>query len=137
MKLIQCLVLAGALAASGFAAAHDDAYLATVKAPNGGQLRMAGPYHLELVLAPEGDPGAARVLVYVTDHAGAKVSTRGASGKALILSGAKKATVALVPHEDNALKAVAAHGAGPQAKVVVSVVIGAGAEAQQARFSLP
>ena len=27
------------------AVAHDDAYLAAQKAPNGGQLRMAGPYH--------------------------------------------------------------------------------------------
>lgn len=134
MKLAQTLVLAGGLAASAIAAAHDDAYLATVKAPNGGQLRMAGPYHLELVLAQ--GAGASQdgpVFVYVTDHAGTKVSTSGASGTALILAGAKKSTVRLEPYGENALKGVAAY-AGVDAKVIVSVAL-PGQAAQHARFA--
>jgi hypothetical protein len=133
MKLAQTLVLAGGLAASSIAAAHDDAYLATVKAPNGGQLRMAGPYHLELVLGQEAAMQDRPVFVYVTDHAGTKVSTSGASGTALILAGAKKSTVRLEPYGENALKGVAAY-AGVDAKVIVSVAL-PGQAAQQARFA--
>lgn len=133
MKLAQTLVLAGGLAASAIAAAHDDAYLATVKAPNGGQLRMAGPYHLELVLGQEAAMQDRPVFVYVTDHAGTKVSTSGASGTALILAGAKKSTVRLEPYGENALKGVAAY-AGVDAKVIVSVAL-PGQAAQQARFA--
>ena len=50
-------ILAGVLAMALSAApafAHDDAHLDTVKTPNGGQLRQAGPYHYELVAARDG-----------------------------------------------------------------------------------
>jgi hypothetical protein len=134
MKLVQFLVIAGTLAASGLAAAHDDAYLATLKAPNGGQLRMAGPYHLELVLANDAAASAERpVLVYVTDHAGTKVSTNGASGTALILSGAKRSAVRLEPHGENGLKGVGGY-LGDDAKAIVSVQF-PGRPAEQARFT--
>ncbi len=45
------LTLAAALAAATPALAHDDATLDAMQAPHGGQLRMAGAYHIELVLA--------------------------------------------------------------------------------------
>jgi len=61
--------------------AHDDAYLDTQQAPHGGQLRMAGAYHLELVVDKSTPQAADKpVVVYVTDHAGQKVSTEGATG---------------------------------------------------------
>ena len=67
--------------------AHDDAYLDTQQAPNGGQLRMAGVYHLELVVDKSTPQAADKpVVVYVTDHAGQKVSTEGATGNATILA---------------------------------------------------
>jgi hypothetical protein len=52
MKRRTTLALAAAamLLAAGAARAHDDATLDASAAPHGGQLRMAGIYHFELVL---------------------------------------------------------------------------------------
>ena len=95
------LAVASLLAAGG-ALAHDDAHLDTQQAPHGGQLRMAGVYHFELVLdhsSPE--PKDKPVLVYLTDHAGQKISAACAAGTATMLSGKTRATVALTPDGDN------------------------------------
>ncbi|MBI5924748.1 MAG: hypothetical protein HY836_04045 [Aquabacterium sp.] len=121
--------------ASAPAWAHDDAYLDTVKAPHGGQLRMAGPVHLELVLVKT--PLEARdkaIAVYVTDHAGKPQTTAGASGTITILSGKTKVSVALKPDGDNKLSAQATYASTPDLKAIVSVTM-AGQPAQQARFT--
>ena len=52
MKL-NTLVLAAAALFAAPAFAHDDATLDAMAAPHGGQLRMSGAYHLELVLAKD------------------------------------------------------------------------------------
>ena len=50
------------------ALAHDDAYLDTLKAPHGGQLRMAGPNHYELVVVKNSKTVRENpIVVYVTD----------------------------------------------------------------------
>ena len=136
MKRIASLaVLLGLTFVTGFVLAHDDAYLDTQKAPNGGQLRMAGPYHYELVLAKNATAAQENpVVVYVTDHAGAKIPTAGASGTATILAGKLKATAALQSDGDNRLKGVAKYAAMPDTKVVVSVTL-AGKQPEQARFT--
>lgn len=121
--------------ASGVALAHDDAYLDAQKAPHGGQLRMAGAQHLELVLVK--DSASVRdnpILVYVTDHAGLALSTQGATGTITLLSGKNKVTAALQPDGENRLKAVAQYGSTPGIKAVVSVQL-KGQGAQQARFT--
>jgi len=137
MKFRQTLIAAASLfvLASTTALAHSDEYLDTQKAPNGGQLRMAGVYHFELVVAKDGKAGASNpVVVYVTDHAGTKVSTAGAKGSAILLSGKSKATVALTPDGDNRLKGAGAYAATPDLKAIVSVTL-AGKAAEQARFT--
>ena len=159
---ITMLLTVALLGAAG-ASAHDDAYLDTVAAPNGGQVRMAGPYHYELVLAREGgqvtsdrDPTGRRVdsppspagsggpgevmveelpvLVYVTDHAGQAVSTAGASGTATLLSSRGKVTATLAPDGDNRMKGAAAYAATPGMKAVVGIAL-AGQGSEQARFT--
>jgi hypothetical protein len=59
MKL-NTLILAAAALFAAPAFAHDDATLDAMAAPHGGQLRMSGAWHLELVLAKDarGDAGA-------------------------------------------------------------------------------
>lgn len=72
---LRILLLLGALAGvSRHAYAHSDDYLDSLPAPHGGQIRMAGPLHLELVIADR------EVEVFVTDHAGTPRPTAG--GKA-------------------------------------------------------
>lgn len=135
MKFPSLAVLAGLTLVAAPAFAHDDAYLDTQKAPNGGQLRMAGPYHYELVVAKDAtEAKVSAVTVYVTDHAGTNVSTTGATGAATILSGGKKATVSLAPSGDNRMKGAGNYKADAALEVVVSVTL-PGKGAAQARFT--
>lgn len=121
--------------ASSSLLAHSDEVLDTQKAPNGGQLRMAGAYHFELVVAKDSkEPKDNPVTVYVTDHAGAKISTVGAGGTATILAGKQKAGITLVPDGDNRLKGVGKYASTPDMKVVVAVTL-AGKATEQARFT--
>ena len=136
MKRIASLaVLAGLTFAAGAALAHDDAYLDTQKAPNGGQLRQAGPYHHELVLVKDSKEVKENpIVVYVTDHAGQKIPTAGASGSVTLLAGKLKATATLKPDGDNRMKGVAKYASTPDTKVVVSITL-AGKQPEQARFT--
>lgn len=121
--------------ACSVAFAHSDDYLDTQKAPNGGQLRMAGNYHFELVVAR--DSLQARnnpVVVYVTDHAGAKIPTAGGNGTATLLAGKQKASVKLSPDGDNRLKGIGSYASMADMKVVVSITL-PGKAAEQARFT--
>jgi hypothetical protein len=128
-------VLVGLLICASGAYAHDDAYLDTVKAPNGGQLRMAGIYHYELVVVKNSKEAKVNpVVVFVTDHAGQKIPTAGATGTATLLSGKVKATASLVPDGDNRMKGNATYASIPSMKGVVSITI-LGKSAEQARFT--
>lgn len=115
--------------------AHDDAYLAAQKAPNGGQLRMAGPYHYELVAGRHAAATkSGELVVYVTDHAGTPVPTQGAQGVAHVLVGKERSTFKLEPAGENRMRAGGAYEWAPGAKVVVSITM-AGARPEQARFT--
>lgn len=134
MKILHTLILAAGVALAGAAAAHDDATLDQMKAPHGGQLRAAGIHHYELVVAQPGARGAELpVTVYVTDHAGAKVQTQGATATVTLLSGGKKTTAQLQPAGDNVLKGNAAYTPDHGLKAIVSVTL-AGQPASQAKF---
>ncbi|MEO7031416.1 MAG: hypothetical protein ABI351_13970 [Herbaspirillum sp.] len=129
------MMLVGLLLASGGAYAHSDDYLDTVKAPHGGQLRMAGIYHYELeVVKDSKEVKDNPIIVYVTDHAGQKITTTGATGTATILSGKLKATTALVPDGDNRMKGIAKYVSTPSMKGIISITL-AGKSAEQARFT--
>ena len=116
------------------ALAHDDATMGALKSAHGGQLRMAGIYHYELVVSK--DTQAAKdspVQVYVTDHAGLKISSAGATGTATILAGKQKSSVALKPDGDNRLIGLAKYTSTPDMKVLVSITL-PGKQPEQARF---
>ena len=132
--LITVAAFAGLFAASGVYA-HTDEYLDTQATPHGGQLRMASIYHFELVVAKDSQQAKDNpVVVYVTDHAGAKVSTAGAKGTVTMLAGKSKTTVNLSPDGDNALKGSGNYASTPDLKAVVSVTL-AGKNPEQARFT--
>lgn len=117
------------------AMAHTDEYLDTQQAPNGGQLRMAGVYHFELVVAKDSKEAKNNpVIVFVTEHAGTKVSTAGAKGTVTILGDKTKTTVNLTPDGDNRLKGSGTYALTSDMKAVVSVTL-AGKTAEQARFT--
>ena len=134
--LIPSLAMVAALMSVGNGAfAHEDGALDKISGPNGGQLRMAGAYHFELVVAR--DSRQARdnpVSVYLSDHDGKKVAAAGASGTATILAEKTKITVPLVPAGDNRLTGVGKYASDPQMKVVVSITL-ADRKTEQARFT--
>lgn len=133
-KILILLAASATLIATGAARAHTDEYLDTQAAPHGGQMRMAGVYHFELVVAKDSPKAKANpVTVYVTDHAGAKVSTAGASGTVTLLAGKDRATIKLAPAGDNVLKGTGSYASAADLKAVVSVTL-AGKPAEQARF---
>jgi hypothetical protein len=132
------VISAAAMTLAGGAApalAHDDAYLDTQKSANGGQLRMAGVYHFELVMAKDSKEAKENpIVVYVTDHAGAKIPSTGMTATATILTGKLKSTANLVADGDNRLKGMAKYASNPDVKVVLAVTP-SGKSAEQARFT--
>jgi len=117
------------------AQAHDDATLDKVETPNGGQLRMAGAYHLELVVTQDSkDVRENPIVVYLTDHADQKLSSTGVSGTAILIAGKIKATSTLTPDGENRLKGYAKYSSAPDMKVVVQIKRTDGST-EQARFT--
>ena len=117
------------------ALAHDDAYLDTLKAPHGGQLRMAGPNHYELVVVKNSKTVRENpIVVYVTDHAQSRIDVQGAKGSAKVEAGKLKATSTLTPDGGNRMKGFAKYASTPGMTVEVTITL-PGGEAQTARFT--
>ncbi|WP_373508267.1 hypothetical protein [Thiocapsa sp.] len=127
MKSPIPLLLGLALAAPVLALAHDDATLDAMQTPNGGQVRMAGPYHFELVL------GDNDVSVYLTDHGDKPVSSNGVGGNVIVMSGGR-ATIAVAPAGGNRLAGQGAFQRSLDMTAVVSLTFPDG-NTWQARFT--
>lgn len=114
--------------------AHTDEYLDTVVGPNGGQLRMAGAYHFELLVVKNSkDAKNNAIKVFVMDHANTPVATAGATGNLVLVAGKQKAKVALKPQGNNALVGEAMYASVPEMKVVATITM-PGQSAQTAKF---
>jgi hypothetical protein len=115
----------------GNAVAHE------ATGPNGGQLRDAGVYHVELVLRAK-DRGVqdATVLAYVFDSADRALPSAGLKGKLVLLMGKDKVSAELVPDGDNRLRGSARFDPSQAAKAVVTLTLPQG-RTVQARFELP
>ncbi|MBI5462675.1 MAG: hypothetical protein HY941_10875, partial [Gammaproteobacteria bacterium] len=81
-----CLAL---LLCAGTAQAHDNGYFDTHPTAHGGQVRMAGAYHVEAVLERQ------KLVLYVTDHADRPQATHGWQGRATVLNGTQVTRIAL------------------------------------------
>ena len=127
ITLLAAVLLAGT---SMFAGAHDEAYFDSKESAHGGQTRMAGPYHLELVAKDN------EIVLYVMDHADRALSTAGGGGKATVqVAKVKdKTSVKLEPAGDNMLKGTGGIGVSPETVVTVFVDL-PGQEVTAARFT--
>jgi hypothetical protein len=114
-RLLWSATLSALIASAGTAGAHDNATLDAKPTPHNGQMRMAGPYHLELV------PAARELVVYVTDHAGTKVPTKGMTGTAIVSLGDTRTSVPLRPAKDNVVMGSGQFSLPPEATVAVSI----------------
>lgn len=97
--------------------AHTDESLDAMSSPHGGQVRAAGPYHLELV-AKDGE-----LVLHVTDHAGQEIKTDGGEGKANIQQdkAGSKITVKLEPSPQNMFTGGGEFRVNPETVIVVFV----------------
>ncbi|MEK6763403.1 MAG: hypothetical protein AABY96_11880 [Nitrospirota bacterium] len=97
--------------------AHTDASLDAIPSPHGGQVRAAGPYHLELI-AKNG-----ALVLHVTDHVWKEIRTEGGEGKATIQQGksGSKITVKLEPSQQNMLTGNGEFQVTPETVIVVFV----------------
>ncbi|SFW13116.1 hypothetical protein [Nitrosovibrio sp. Nv17] len=130
LRFAMFLMGIGLTAASPFSAAHNDEYFDSIQAPHGGQMRMAGPYHLELVVKDK------EIVVYVTDHAETAISTAGGSGKVNVLNDHSKHKVAvrLAESGENTLKGTGDFSVTPETVVSVFIEL-PGQEVQSASFT--
>ena len=108
---LSILLLASAVSA------HDDATLDRMPSPRGGQVRMAGPFHFELVVEPE------RVILHFMDHANQSIPTADARATAKITTTSGSQTIDLFAISESALGAEATVEplAGAKLEVTVSV----------------
>ena len=110
--------------------AHSDEYFDSRPTPHGGQVRMAGPVHLELVV--RGD----EVTVYMTDHADHPVSTDNGSAKVIMRSSKRnRFVVVLRPVGDNVLQGTGDFKLGKRNDVTVLVTL-PGQDPQRAQFRI-
>jgi hypothetical protein len=128
--IITAVLLSTMVIMSHLAWAHTDDYLATVEAPHGGQLRAAGPFHLELV-AKDGE-----LTLYITDHGDIPVPVQGGQGKANIQVGkdGERKSVILEPVNGNIMRARGEFKIAPETSIAVFIAI-PGHETQGARFT--
>jgi len=129
-NLLATLLFSIGLVVSLPVAAHTEQHFDTITTPHGGQMRMAGPFHLELVTKEK------EILLYVTDHSDNNVPTEGGVGKATIQTGKakEKTAIKLEPAGENLLKGTGEFLMTPETVVVIFVKL-PDHEAQSARFT--
>ena len=129
-RSMSATVLFVALIVSQPVWAHTDESLDAMLSPHGGQVRAAGPYHLELV-AKDGE-----LVLHVTDHANNEINTTGAEGTANVQQGkaGSKIKVKLEPSQTNTLAGSGEFQVDPETVIVVFVKMPE-QEAYAARFT--
>jgi hypothetical protein len=129
-KSMATVLISATLAVSLPAGAHTEEYFDSIDAPHGGQMRMAGPYHLELVAKEK------EIVLYVTDHSDRKISTERGVGKAAfqVGKGKPKTSIKLEPAGDNTLKGTGDFSVTPETVVIVFLKL-PDQQAQSARFT--
>ena len=114
LRLLLGLVLSiGAWAAH----AHTDEYFDKHPGPHGGQIRMAGPFHMELVV------DSRQLSLHVTDHGSEPVATEGGSAKAIITSGKNRFVVLLKPLGVNVLEGAGDYRLGSYNEILVMLAL--------------
>ena len=128
-KVFALCLTAAAMAQPAYA--HSDEYLDTVPGAHGGQLRMGGAYHFELVVSPTATADKASVVkVYLTDHAGVVAKNSGMKAQLLLKTNGKPVLVKLTADGENVLQGNAAFTASPELQATLAVTFADNSSAQ-------
>jgi hypothetical protein len=118
--IIATALLLGLTAAAVHA--HDPATLDGMPSAHGGQVRMAGPFHIELVILGRAATQKDRmVLVYLQNHMFQDVSSSGLKGIVRILDGQRVTAVSLSPIEANGFSGTGAFDINPSVTAEISI----------------
>ena len=117
MRSIIAAVLIVPLLLTQLVWGHTDESLDAMPAPHGGQVRAAGPYHLELVVK-DGE-----LVLHVTDHTGKEISTDRGEAKARVQHHKAESaiTVKLEPSHNNMFKGRCDSRTNPETVIVIFV----------------
>lgn len=130
MRTTRCsLIAAVAAAVLALCVAHDALAHESEQGPHGGLLVEVKGHHIELTAK------GSDLTLYLTDEANAEMPSKGASGRAVVLDGAKQSIVPLAPAEPNKLLGQLEAPLSPGARVVVSLKLPNGHDVR-ARFVL-
>lgn len=88
--------------------------------PHGGPMLEVSDHHLELTA------GAGELTLYLMDAAHAPVSSKGASGRVVVLDGSKQSSLTLEARDPDKLTAKLEAPLGPGARVVVTAKLADG-----------
>jgi hypothetical protein len=77
--------------------AHDAATLDAMPSQHGGQVRMAGPYHIELLLERVSVKGNRHIAIYLQNHLLQVLPSAGTSAQVKLTDGSRSTSVALTP----------------------------------------
>jgi hypothetical protein len=103
--------------------AHDPATLDSLPSIHGGQVRMAGPFHVELVIL--GREGAQRdrfILVYLQDHFFNDTSSAGLKATVKFIDGPHATTVNLIQIGGNGFSGTGSFDINPSVTAEISVI---------------
>lgn len=109
--------------------AHSDAEMAAMVAPHGGQLKMVGWYHFELVSKGQ------QLNLYLSDHAGTPKPSKDVKGSFTMLDGAQKLEGTFTPIAPNQLRAQLSRKPSKNAQLEVKLTFADG-RTEQAQFAL-
>ncbi|QLI82278.1 hypothetical protein HZU75_12500 [Chitinibacter fontanus] len=126
---MQKLLISLMLLTASFSYAHSEAEMAAMVAPHGGQLKMVGWYHFELVSKGQ------QVNLYLSDHAGTPKPSKDVKGTVTVLDGTQKQEVTFTPLAPNQLRAQLSRKPSKNAQLEVKLTFPDG-RSEQAQFDL-
>jgi hypothetical protein len=114
-----------AFAFLGFSAitlsAHDTATLDAIPSAHGGQVRMIGPYHVELVLERNVARTRKPIWIFLQDHMFQPMPTAGLTATITIDEGSSSSAVTLRPDRPDSLFGIGTYSDEPALSAIVSI----------------
>jgi len=100
---------------------HDAAMLDSIPSAHGGVVRMAGPYHIELVLEPSSLRPVRQVRIYLQNHAFVGMPSKGLTGVVTLTFYTVSVAIPLIPDGPESLGGSGSFLDDPALKMTVSV----------------
>jgi hypothetical protein len=100
---------------------HDAAMLDSIPSAHGGVVRMAGPYHIELVLEPSSSRPVRRVRIYLQNHAFVGMPSQGLTGVVILTFYTVSVPIPLIPDGPESLGGSGSFLDDPALKMIVSL----------------